>query len=189
MKYLNTQKNSNESGFTILESLIAIFILTTSITGPLVYGASGIKAAREAKFQMIAYYLAAETIEEIKFYRDNNKTNPEWYKLNMPGGHTNVTSDGGFDWNHNTKSFRQCNPGQGGGDSWKCESLLVDGDGRYGYSNGDLSIFKRGVSKYEEAPGSFSHDEYIVTVNVSWDDGVVSGEIDITEHIFNIHNS
>ena len=184
MTYLKEQKNK-ESGFTILESIISIFILLTAITGPLTYVTSGFKAARQAKYQMVGYYLATETIEEIKYYRDNNKTDTNWHRMGLPATATNFTSSKGFDWNEHLGEFRTCNSGGGIGDPFKCSFLSTDSDDWYGYTNGDLSIFKRSVSKYETAPGN--DDERIVTVSVGWDDGRVQGEIEITEHIFNIH--
>lgn len=189
MKYTHRQ-NNKESGFTILESIISIFILLTAITGPLVYVTSGFKAARQAKYQMIAYYLATETIEEVKFYRDNYdySSDSDWHELGI-NAHTINLSSIGFDWNEHDDSFRTCNPGGGGGDPWRCDELQIDSGDRYGYTDGDNSIFRRGVARYETAAGSIDDDEYILTVNVSWDDGRVNGEVEITEHIFNIHGA
>lgn len=197
MKYLKKQKNK-ESGFTILETLISIFILLTAITGPLVYVTSGFKAARQAKYQMIAFFLVSETIEEIKFFRDNGNE-PDWFNLGLPGGFNPATTNtnNNFDWDYfggTDGEFRGCNGGTGTGNGHNCTVLYVeDATGRYGYTTGvgySESIFTREVTEYIKGDsGSGNENEYRVTVKTSWDDGRISGDVEITEHIFDVHNN
>ena len=66
----------NNKGFTIIETLIAITILMIAISGPLVVASKGSAGAITARDQMIASYLAQESMETIKNLRDNNIANP-----------------------------------------------------------------------------------------------------------------
>lgn len=59
-------------GFTLVETLVAITLLTISIAGPLYIAERSFSAARSARDQTIASYLAQEGIEYIRFIRDNN---------------------------------------------------------------------------------------------------------------------
>lgn len=188
MKYLSTQKNT-EAGFTILESIISIFILLTAITGPLVYVTSGFKAARSAKYQMIAYYLGSETIEQIKFYRDSNEGNIDWWQLGIPNASLSNPNQNNFDWNPATESFFGCGNTNGTGDGHECGELYVNSvTGKYSYDttgDNEISIFTRDVKRYVKVLDT--DDEYAVTMTISWlDERGITGSIDITEHIFGI---
>lgn len=64
-----------KKGFTIVETLVAITILMIAIAGPLVVASKGLFGANVSKDQMIASYLAQESIEVVKNLRDNNISN------------------------------------------------------------------------------------------------------------------
>lgn len=70
MNYLS--KRTSKSGFTIIETLVAITILMVSVAGPLSIATKALSNARYAKDQMIASFLAQESMEYIKNLRDNN---------------------------------------------------------------------------------------------------------------------
>ncbi len=61
-----------KGGFTIVETLVAVAILMIAVAGPLVVATKGLTAALASKDQMIASYLAQDTMETIKNVRDNN---------------------------------------------------------------------------------------------------------------------
>jgi Tfp pilus assembly protein PilV len=68
-------------GFTIIETLVAVTILMIAVAGPLVVASKGLNAALYARDQVIASYLAQESMEAIKNQRDNNiniKSEEEW---------------------------------------------------------------------------------------------------------------
>jgi type II secretory pathway pseudopilin PulG len=72
MNDIHTQKNiSEKKGFTIVETLVAIGILLTAITGPLTFAQSGLRDSFLARDQIAAFYLAQDVIETIKNIRDN----------------------------------------------------------------------------------------------------------------------
>lgn len=60
------------TGFTLLETLVAISILVTAIVGPLTLAAQTIRSQQVAKDNLIAANLAQEGIELIRNYRSNN---------------------------------------------------------------------------------------------------------------------
>ncbi len=61
-----------QQGFTIIETLVAITILMVAIAGPLSIASKGLTGALTSRDQMIATYLAQESIEVVKNIRDNN---------------------------------------------------------------------------------------------------------------------
>lgn len=68
MKILhNVQKNS---GFTLIETMIAVFILVVAMVGLLGLISSSLFAARYAKNDIIANYLVQEAIDSIRNDRD-----------------------------------------------------------------------------------------------------------------------
>lgn len=58
-------------GFTLIETLIAVCILTLSIVGPLVAANRAIVSAQISRDQLTASYLAQEGIEYVRAIRDN----------------------------------------------------------------------------------------------------------------------
>jgi type II secretory pathway pseudopilin PulG len=58
--------------FTLIETLVAISILTIAITGPLAIIAQALRSSYFARDQITAYYLAQEAIEYIRNQRDMN---------------------------------------------------------------------------------------------------------------------
>lgn len=65
MKTLHTQR-----GFTIIETLVALSIFTTSILAIIVMTPGGIAAINGAKNKLTASYLAQEGIDLMRAYRD-----------------------------------------------------------------------------------------------------------------------
>ena len=62
-------------GFTLIETLLAILVLTVSIAGPLTIASRGLNAALIAKNKTVAFYLAQDAIEFVRYQRDTNRLN------------------------------------------------------------------------------------------------------------------
>lgn len=65
------QKNNN-GGFTLIETIVAIFILVLAVTGPMSAAQNSLKASFLARDQVVAFYLAQDVIEYLKNYKDEN---------------------------------------------------------------------------------------------------------------------
>jgi prepilin-type N-terminal cleavage/methylation domain-containing protein len=59
-------------GFTLMETLIAVFVLSLAITGPFMIAQKGLQAGLISKDQITAFYLAQDAIEYIRYARDTN---------------------------------------------------------------------------------------------------------------------
>jgi prepilin-type N-terminal cleavage/methylation domain-containing protein len=67
-----TNKNIHTKGFTLVETLIAIFVLSIALAGPLTIAQKGLQTALISKDQVTAFYLAQDAIEYVRYARDTN---------------------------------------------------------------------------------------------------------------------
>lgn len=66
-------------GFTLIETLVAVLLLTSAIAGPITIASKGLSAALIARDQMVAFYLAQDAVEYVRYVRDSNKlTSSAW---------------------------------------------------------------------------------------------------------------
>lgn len=169
---------STQRGFTLVETLVAVTVLMIAIAGPLVVASKGLRSSLAAKDQMIASYLAQETMEVIKNIKDNNvatgagfldeiKSSTDCIALN-DSCDMRLTSSGDFSW-------IDCVTG--------C-LLYYDSDFGYtadgGASGGQSTPFTRRY--YVE---SVSATEARVHVIVDWKEGAIPYQIEIISNILN----
>ncbi|MDP3935061.1 MAG: prepilin-type N-terminal cleavage/methylation domain-containing protein, partial [Candidatus Giovannonibacteria bacterium] len=70
---MKNQKSKNKnSGFSLLETTVAIAILVASVIGPLSLASSSIKASSQAKNNLAAAGLTQEGVELMRNFRANN---------------------------------------------------------------------------------------------------------------------
>lgn len=184
MKLFVIQKKSekvSQSGFTIIETLVAITILMVAIVGPLTVAFKGLSAAVYARDQMIGSYLAQDAMEFIKNMRDNNKlssTPRSWlYGLDLclagSGGTCRVdtqTLDG---------DIRSCNI-----TNESCARLWLDDTKGYNHQSlGAKSQFSRVVSIIPSVNGN---PEAKVKVTVAWQNGTVNNSVTLENQFFDI---
>jgi prepilin-type N-terminal cleavage/methylation domain-containing protein len=67
MKYFH----SSQSGFSLVETLVAITILLIIIVGPMTISSSTARSTSFASEQVIAFFLAQEGVEMVQKYRDD----------------------------------------------------------------------------------------------------------------------
>jgi len=79
-------RNPSATGFTLVETMIAVTILTLAISGALFAANTAIIAANIARDQLIASHLAQEGIEYVRLMRDNE------YLAAYQAGGANVSS-------------------------------------------------------------------------------------------------
>lgn len=68
---MNAHANSRGRGFTLVETMVAVTILTLAVVGPLYVADRAIVAAQGARDQLVASYLAQEGIEYVRMMRDH----------------------------------------------------------------------------------------------------------------------
>lgn len=179
--------HTQKSGFTLVETLVAISILVVVVIGPLTIAQKGIQNARFATEQITAVYLAQEAIEAVRQLRDDralevfadttarDPDNPiDTWAWHQGGG--NRIDDSCEDISPNTDAngcryepdtsngqnqvlFRSCSGDQ-------CQ-LYITSAGTYTHQSGSgnsLSPFTRRVWIREAIPGQAVE----VTVRVTW---------------------
>jgi len=190
-------------GFTLIESLVSLSIVTLAIVGPISLASTSINASRVVREQLTAFYLAQEGIEIIRNERDINRL-----FVGAPGGDAEGEPDSS-NWGDGWLSL--CS-GNG------CE-LLVDATetdldyrikscndsictanetvltynsektlyGREATQGWESSPYSRKVS-VEKAQSPNEDKEAIVTVTVQWTASSLrrSREVVVTEHLFDL---
>lgn len=173
MQYL-TQHNR---GFTLVESLVAITVLLTAVTGPLTIAAQGIGLANFARQQITAIFLAQEAIEYVRSVRDGNILTDDDPALWLTG--LSDCMDGTPCLIDVTQpSVKSCTGGA-------CVPIRFhETSGHYGYSETagwEETPFTREVTITETEEDA----EVIVEVRVSWQTGVISKDFTVTETLLN----
>ena len=190
--------NFQKRGFTLIETMVAIAILTLSIAGPLYTANRAIVAAETASSQLTATYLAQEGIEYVRMMRDNE------YLLAYHAG-TNISSIAWTNFLNNPISdlsaITQCiapnkcilDPVQGvlapltqcpvsGGQGNCTAPLYLISKGIYSEQNvsgtGVLTPFTRSIQAVFVSPA----DERIVST-VSWSFHGMPYAVTVTDHL------
>ncbi len=185
-------------GFSLVETLIAVLLLSTAIAGPLTIASKSLLSAIVAKNQIAAFFLAQDAVEFVRFARDTNclldadPDCPSW--LTADGGAstpTNLTAcltqyGCYFDSTLpepppyiNACSDFDCSPPLTGDDQ-----ILYENAGKYSYDNaGAQTPFVREVKITESLvnPGK----EALLIVTVHWRDGVRDRSVQVRESLFN----
>jgi len=168
------------SGFTFLETIVAVGILTIALASPLMLASSSIRAAGAAKDKFIASFLASEAIEYIKNVRDNNalegKSGDEWLDpLLSHGQNSCLPAEGGCVVDVTKTGVGAAVASCGS----SCPPIKYDtADGLYQYQSGVDTKFTR-IAEIEELT---PNQEAKIIVTVSWDGG---NSLVIQDNIFN----
>lgn len=190
----------NNRGFTLVESLVAIAILSISILGTYTAVQNSLQFSTIAKDQITAFYLAQEGMEFIKNVRDENAlwsinsvansglprswiyglssatTDPCWYGGSGTGQKTcTIDSNVGFD----NAGVVSCGGGFG-----SCANIKQDTTtGLFGYSSGGTWVatnFKREIQFTQN-----SANEVVVTISIIWTTRGTTKSFQITQLLFN----
>jgi len=159
------------SGFTLIESLVAISVLLISIAGPISLAQQSMSSARLTKNQIVAFYLAQDAIEFIRSKRDSNILASE--------GDPTVWLSGLGDCllgeclvDVPTGTLSTCGT--------ECSLIRKDddplnGSGLYGYDSGWTETgFRRNVTMTALTSGGVPSKEVYVKVEIFWDDDTKS---------------
>lgn len=190
---INKLKNKiKQRGFTVLESIVAIAVLSLSVSGAFAAVTQSLSQAIIAKDEIKAFYLAGEAIEIIRNKRDNNQL----AKLNGSAvSWLSGIAENGSDPCYYGKTCRtdsvstslvQC------GLAWGACPGLNQNQTTFLYnysptdSNNVATNFKREIQIELVQTDSFGNPrEIAVTVKISWTKGVTTREFKIKEHLFN----
>ncbi len=185
-KPLTTYRIQNKQGFTLIEALVAIFILTISVTGLLGVVSQSVFNSNYAKNKTTATALAQEGIELVRNIQDQSLLNAGengygsfqafvgavFLECSLYG------QSGGFcEIDPATLQISPC-PTQG--NQVECRKLSISPSGYYDYSpNNPQSPFRRTIS-VEDTSG----DSGKATVTVSWMQGSVERKVEYETELF-----
>jgi prepilin-type N-terminal cleavage/methylation domain-containing protein len=188
-----THRRRGQAGFTLVEAMVAIAILSMSITGPLVIAQKGIASAVYSRDQVTAFYLAQEAVEYVRNVRDTNanKTPP----LGREGLANCISQSCAIDARYpvftaegapNVLAIKVVTPGPS-----EPFISIEKSSGLYGYVAANTpgwtpTLFKRTI--YISLPQGDSGPEMIVSVKVSWNTTLFAPpkEFTVKEILFNI---
>jgi prepilin-type N-terminal cleavage/methylation domain-containing protein len=189
--------NYKNQGFTIVESLVAISILTVSILATYTAVQGSLKSSNVAKDKITAFYLAQEAVEFIKNLKDENSLHDTYCistglcsTVNWLHGLSETTGDscwyggGGVSQKTCTVDIFTKNISQCAGGAGTCSNLNQNSTtGAFSYTSGAgwvASNFKREV---QISPISSKEVEIVVTM--SWNTGGLAKSFQIKESLFN----
>lgn len=188
MKFLKNKKLNR--GFSLYETLIAIFILTYTVATAMTLVQKSLSSATYSRDQVVAAYLAQDAIEYIRNLRDESiietdlaNSNTDWMSHLSPcatGGSCRIdtTPEAG-----STGNLQVCN-----GSS--CQLNFNASLGEYGYHVTDsswvASRFFRSFTITDVPNPSGPVVEKIITVTITWNAGPFNQQTyTASEHIFN----
>lgn len=165
-------------GFTLIEMMIAIFIMLVGMTGTLSLLQRTISSGSFSSTRLIAAYLAQEGLEIVRNVRDTNWLEARSAANSWDEGLAACAGNGFIaDYNH-SYGPSQIDP------SFTCYSgqyLNVDAGGFYSYSSGTQTKFQR---KIITAQGG-SSDIRSVSVEINWTDGGATSSLSVQENLYN----
>jgi len=140
----------SKRGFTLLETLVAVFMLSTAIAATLTAANTGLRSSFYARDQITAQYLAQEAIEYIRNVRDGN-----W--LSQRGWISGPSSG---------ESIDTCTAGDCIVDPWNTDLAL----GKIRLCGGSCPAFKfntaRGVYGYPASESGWQDTPFVRKVNI-----------------------
>lgn len=177
---LQTSEFRLPRGFTLLEVMAAISVLTLAVGGSFILIKQTLVSVSVLQSKLIASYLAQEGIEIIRNIRDSN-----WLSRRTDPA---ISWDSGLDegdWQVDFDDTKdQILPYGSEGDF-----LYLDYGGFYSYSPVIQTPFKRRVtiSEKTDLDGDEEPDKMRVTVEVSWQSRGKDYKIQATEYLYNWH--
>ncbi len=172
----NYLSHIKERGFTIIETLVAIAILVTAVTGTMTAVQGGLSSYIFSKDQVVAFYLAQEGFEQVRNIRDENRLNG----ANWLQGIAESVGDPCY-----FGKICRVSPAESADlitCSGSCQKLRQSATtGFYGYNSlWPETIYEREISLTE-----IGENEVAVTVTMTWSKGIVTREFRARENLFN----
>jgi Tfp pilus assembly protein PilV len=166
-------------GFTLIETMVAISLLTVAIIAPMSLTMQSLASAYYARDQVTAFYLAQEAIEAVRSVRDGNVLqNSQGTSVNLLNGIPAGGSAFTVDTRANPVTMTLCPGGV-------CPPLQTDGT-FYGYGGGSSGWTNTQFTRTVTATFvTGTTDEIRVSVTVSWKTGSYqSRSFTISENLY-----
>jgi type II secretory pathway pseudopilin PulG len=169
LSLLSTVNCQLSTGFTLVETMVAISLLTIAIVAPMSLTTQSLSSAYYARDQITAFHLAQEAIESIRHARDRNvlknalgitEANGDPINL-LKGFPANLSKP--FTIDTTTDAMNTC--------SGTCPALKKTPEGLYNYSSGTVTPFVRSINATFINNGTEPQDEIRLTVTVTWQSG------------------
>lgn len=180
-RYYIKKNNFQSSGFTLLETLVAISILIVAITATFSASQSGLMSAIESRDQVVAFYLAQEAVELVRNARDENSLQGlPWLSGLASQGSDPCYFGKSCTIDATTKIFSACPS------PLNCANLNQDTatgvtQGMYGYDvNWTPTAYNREIRLTQ-----INANEITVTVIMTWTRGPFTKVFQVKESIFN----
>lgn len=181
------EDKKNNQGFTLVETLVAIGIFASAVTGLITITAAGISNSNFVKNKFTATYLALEGQELVHNLRDSSTNAGESWSTKLDGCIQNTVAEG-----------RGCmiDPFSADGTGLplvtlcggECNFLMYDNNsGQFSYNvsnpNALYSIFRRTI--LIEPVGLIPGKELLVTSRVDWLQGSRSHSVSYSSYLLN----
>jgi len=188
--FSQTTKKIAAGGFTLIEALVAISILTLSIAGPMVTASDGLKNSTYARDQIVAFYIAQEGIEIIRSIRDGNALNNTSWLTGIAAACTSGAGAGcGIDIRN--LNFIDCagNGGTACNIYYDPKGLIAGGGGVrgiYSHVSGGTqqTIYKRSIKIV-----AINAQESTIDATVTWISHGITKTITVQSRLFNQYDN
>lgn len=177
----NKIPHNKNKGFTLIEVLVAIFVLITAVVVPLTIGSKAFAYSNFVRDQSTASYLAQEAMEYVRLLRDNASLNPSpnegaWGDFknsvsNCEGGQNNDNPGCYFavGTDPSRTNIQLCEESPS-----NCPAMFLQENGTYSYEQNNRQSFVRTVQTHIENPGSPNLERMRITVTLSWNTNGIS---------------
>ncbi len=166
---LTVRVSRHAAGFTLIETLVAISLLSVAIVTPMSLASQSLGAAYYSRDQITAYHLAQEAIEAVRSIRDGRIL-----EIALTGATLDIFDSTTIPIDVPFRIDVRLDPKEAGAivrcsdDGETCILLQTDGM-LYGYNSGwTTTRFTRIV---KVSPVGSSNEEFRVTVTITWQTG------------------
>jgi hypothetical protein len=154
-------------GFTIIEAIVAVTVLTVGVLGSYVFISSFFRYTDLSIDKLTAAYLSQEGVEIVKNIRDGNWIERESWNYGI--------GVGSWEADYNTiDSFS---------DDYDGDYINLESSGFYGYGSGASTPFKREIQIYTSSSGA--EGVIYASSTVSWENRGNSYSIKTEEKLYN----
>jgi Tfp pilus assembly protein PilV len=151
-----------EAGFTLVEALVSLLVLTMGLVPAYFLSSSSEIVADDIKNNLIAANLAQEGVEVIHAIRDTNWFASQAFNNGLGAGDYEAEWNSGLPLGASQDRF-----------------LRVDANGRYNYTTGTTTPFKRMIRI-----AAVSAQEFKVTSIVTWTTRKRDKSVQVESHLF-----